>query len=53
MPEKSITVAVVTEKTGAHLSAYFEALRDTAECEAVVIYDPSGTHFEGAKKILG
>lgn len=53
MPEKTITVAVVTEKSGAHLSAYFSALRDTEECEAVVICDPSGTHFEAAKKVLG
>lgn len=53
MPETTITVAVVTEKTGAHLGAYFEALRDTPECEAVVICDPSGTHFAEAKKVLG
>ncbi|MEX2578309.1 MAG: Gfo/Idh/MocA family oxidoreductase [Verrucomicrobiales bacterium] len=53
MPEKTITVAVVTEKTGAHLGAYFEALRETEECEAVVVCDPSGTHFEAAKKTLG
>lgn len=53
MPEETITVAVVTEKTGAHLAAYFEALRDTPECEAVVVYDASGTHFEAAKQVLG
>lgn len=52
MPEKTLTVAVVTEKTGAHLGAYFEALRDTPECEAVVLFDSSGTHFEAAKKVL-
>jgi UDP-N-acetyl-2-amino-2-deoxyglucuronate dehydrogenase len=54
MPEQStITVAVVTEKEGAHLGAYFAALRDTIECEGVVVCDPSGTHFEIAKKVLG
>jgi len=54
MPEESaITVAVVTEETGAHLGAYFAALRDTPECEGVVVYDPSGAHFEEAKKVLG
>lgn len=54
MPKQSsITVAVVTEKEGAHLGAYFEALRDTVECEGVVVCDPSGTHFELARKVLG
>lgn len=54
MPEPStITVAVVTEKEGAHLGAYLEALRDTIECDGVVICDPSGTHFDTAKKVLG
>ena len=54
MPEKEvIPVAVITENGGAHVSAYLAALRDTPECEGVVICDPSGTHFELAKKILG
>lgn len=53
MPEKTIPVAVVTEAGGAHLSAYYSGLRDTPECEGVVICDPSGANFEGAKKVLG
>mgnify|MGYP006099370273 CR=1 FL=1 len=51
--EKSIPVAVVTEAGGAHLGAYFSALRSCKECEGVVICDPSGENFEVAKKALG
>ena len=53
MPEKTIPVGVVTERGGAHLNAYFPALRDTAECDNVVLCDPSGDSFATAKKILG
>ena len=52
-PEKTIPAAVVTEKGGAHLGAYFAAPRDTPECEAVVLCDPGKTNQEEAKKILG
>ena len=51
--EKSIPVAVVTEKGGAHVEAYLAGLRDTPECQGVVVSDPSGSIFEPAKKILG
>jgi len=54
MPDLStIPVGVITEKGGAHLSAYFEALSKTAECSQVVLCDPSGSSFESAKKLLG
>ncbi len=53
MPDPSIPVGIVTEKGGAHLSAYIQALRDTEECSNVVLCDPSGQSFEMAKSILG
>jgi len=53
MPDKTISAALVTEKGGAHLSAYITALRDTEECSNVVICDPSGDSFQMAKTILG
>ena len=53
MPSDPIPVAVVTESGGAHLEAYFAALRDTIECSEVVIYDASGDSFGKAKEILG
>jgi predicted dehydrogenase len=52
MPD-SIKVAVITNGEGAHLSAYFPALRDCPEAESVVLCDPSGRWFESAKKTLG
>ena len=51
--EKSIPVAVITEAGGAHLGAYFSALRTCKECDGVVLCDPSGNSFEAAKKTLG
>ncbi len=53
MPADPIPVAVVTEAGGAHLDAYLEALRDTSECGAVVLVDPSGESFAAGKAILG
>lgn len=53
MPADPIPVAVVTESGGAHLDAYFEALRDTPECSAVVVFDASGESFAPARRILG
>ncbi|MDF1813471.1 MAG: Gfo/Idh/MocA family oxidoreductase [Verrucomicrobiales bacterium] len=53
MPEKTIPVAIVTEAGGAHLGAYFAALRDTPECDGVVLCDPGGSHLQEAKKVLG
>lgn len=53
MPESTLSVAVVTGAGGAHLAAYFAALRDTPECGEVVVFDPSGDCFAAARKILG
>ncbi len=53
MAETSIPVAVVTGPGGAHLGAYFEALRDTPECSGVVVCDPGGASFPEAKRVLG
>jgi predicted dehydrogenase len=52
MPD-SIKVAVITNAEGAHLSAYFSALRDCPEASSVVLCDPSGLSFESAGKTLG
>ena len=48
-----ISVAVLTDAGGAHLSAYFEALAAIDEVENVLLCDPSGDAAPGAKKALG
>lgn len=48
-----VSVAVVTESGGAHLDAYFEALRDAPECGEVAVFDASGESFPKAKELLG
>lgn len=53
MPADPLSVAVVTEAGGAHLEAYFEALRDAPECGEVALFDSSGGSFAKAKEILG
>ncbi len=53
MPAEPLSVAVVTEAGGAHLEAYFEALRDAPECGEVALFDSSGGSFAKAKEILG
>ena len=50
---RHIKVAVVTGADGAHLSAYFPALAETAEAAPVVLSDPSGESFAAAQKALG
>ena len=50
---KRIKVAVVTGADGAHLSAYFPALAETAEASPVVLSDPSGESFAAARAALG
>ena len=52
MPEK-IKVGILTNKTGAHVGAYLNALRDTHACESVVLADPDGHWVESARKVLG
>ena len=46
-------VAVVTHAGGAHLSAYFSALAESANCDEVVIADPDNHWGDDARKLLG
>lgn len=48
-----VTVAVLTDAGGAHLSAYFAGLAAIAEVEKVVLGDPSGANEAAARKALG
>ena len=50
---KTITAAVLTNETGAHLGAYFPALAASPEATRVVLGDPSGQAVAGAKRGLG
>lgn len=50
---KQITVAVLTAETGAHLGAYFPALKASPEAGRVVLGDPSGQSAVAAKQGLG
>jgi predicted dehydrogenase len=50
---KTITAAVLTNETGAHLGAYFPALAASPEAKRVVLGDPSGQQGAGAKRGLG
>ncbi len=50
---KTITVAVLTNETGAHLGAYFPALSSSVEAKRVVLGDPSGQASAAAKRGLG
>ena len=52
MPKK-IKVGILTNKTGAHVGAYLNALRDTESCESVVLADPDGHWVESTRKVLG
>lgn len=47
------TVAVITNQEGAHLSAYFPALAQSAETGTVLLADPSGKAATEARKALG
>lgn len=49
---KSIKVGVITERDGAHLSAYLESLAKLEEVDEVYVADPSGNAFALAKKLL-
>ncbi|HAH47134.1 Gfo/Idh/MocA family oxidoreductase [Gimesia sp.] len=51
--EKRITVAVLTNETGAHLSAYFTALKEIKAVKNVVLSDPGQTQAEAARSQLG
>lgn len=46
-------VAVLTHAGGAHLSAYFSALAESKDCDAVVIADSDNQCADEAKRLLG
>lgn len=50
--DKQISVAVLTNETGAHLSAYFSALNEIDEVKAVFLADPSQQHVKSAQSQL-
>jgi predicted dehydrogenase len=50
---KTIKVGVITHAQGAHLDAYFGALAQIEEVEAVALADPSGKTSALARKTLG
>ncbi|MCS7023636.1 MAG: Gfo/Idh/MocA family oxidoreductase [Bryobacteraceae bacterium] len=51
--QKKISVAVITQANGPHLSSYAEGLAQSAEVESVAVCDPQGATQEELKKILG
>lgn len=51
--EKQISVAVLTNETGAHLNAYFSALKEIDGVKEVFLSDPSQNQVEQAQKQLG
>ena len=51
--KKTISVAVLTNETGAHLGAYFSALKEIDDVETVFLADPSQQQVELARKTLG
>ncbi|QDV16850.1 Glucose--fructose oxidoreductase precursor [Gimesia panareensis] len=48
-----IDVAVLTNETGAHLGAYFSALKEIEAVKSVFLSDPSGKQVDFARKELG
>ncbi|QDV50354.1 putative oxidoreductase YcjS [Gimesia fumaroli] len=51
--KKQISVAVLTNETGAHLSAYFSALKEIDAVKEVFLSDPSHQQLELARRELG
>ena len=51
--KKQISVAVLTNETGAHLGAYFSALKEIDEVKEVFLSDPSHQQVESARSQLG
>ncbi|WP_298866800.1 Gfo/Idh/MocA family oxidoreductase [uncultured Gimesia sp.] len=51
--KKQISVAVLTNETGAHLGAYFSALKEIDEVKEVYLSDPSGQQEKSARSQLG
>src|SRR4051794_4357692 len=50
---KTINVALLTARQGAHLEIYLNSLAALKEVGTVTLGDPSGSTFALAKKILG
>ncbi len=51
--KKQVSVAVLTNETGAHLSAYFSALKEIDEVNEVFLSDPSQKQIKSAQSLLG
>ncbi|MEO1998453.1 MAG: Gfo/Idh/MocA family oxidoreductase [Planctomycetaceae bacterium] len=51
--ENGITVALLTHGGGAHVAAYLAALRDSPDCQQVVLADPDGRWETEARRVLG
>lgn len=51
--EKGIKAAVITNKSGAHLEAYYTGLAKAPEVASVILSDPDGTAEARAREILG
>ncbi|MFK7777628.1 MAG: Gfo/Idh/MocA family oxidoreductase [Gimesia sp.] len=51
--KKQISVAVLTNETGAHLGAYFSALKEIDEVKEVFLSDPGQQQVVSAQKRLG
>lgn len=49
---KTITVGLITHKEGAHVHAYLNALRDSVNCDRVILVDPDHAWDEPAQRIL-
>lgn len=51
--ENGMKVAVLTQTGGAHLSLYFQSLKDIPEITSVVLGDPEEANVAEARQILG
>jgi len=52
MPE-SISVALITHATGAHIGSYLSALANTEQCSSVALVDRDGSWNDDAQRVLG
>lgn len=53
MPQRPLTVALLTHQGGAHVTAYLQALAEADHCGAVVVADSDGRFGQDARRILG
>lgn len=51
--EKGIRAAIITNKSGAHLEAYYTGLAKAPEVASVVLADPDGVAESKARELLG